>query len=97
MQIGLLKVRLRIPESESLKGKRRVVKSIVSQVSNKFRVSIAEVGEQELWQIATLGIACVSTDGRHANEILSHVMNFIASFGEDADILDYEIEIVDAF
>ena len=77
MNIGALQVRLRLPENSSLKGKRRVVKSICSRVENKFNVSIAEIDDLDRWQTAMLGVVCVSNDGRHANEILSKVVNFI--------------------
>ena len=96
MNIGALRVRLRIPENHSLKGKRRVLRSITSQVKNKFNVSIAEIDDQDLWQVATLGVTCVSNDSRHVNEILSHVMNFIESIRDDAEVLDYEIELLHA-
>ncbi|MCJ7522833.1 MAG: DUF503 domain-containing protein [Dehalococcoidia bacterium] len=96
MTIGALLVRLRLPENHSLKGKRKVVKSITARVSHRFNVSIAETDDHDLWQVATLGITCVSNDGRHANEILSHVMQFIEANRGDAEILDYEIEILHA-
>ncbi len=96
MNIGAMVVRLRLPENHSLKGKRKIVKSIMSQVSNRFNVSVAEIDDQDLWQVATLGVSCVSNDGRHANEILSHVMDFIQAHRGDAEILDYEIEILHA-
>jgi len=96
MNIGALQVRLRLPENHSLKGKRKVVKSIVSQVSSKFNVSVAEVDDHDMWQVATIGVSCVSNDGRHANEILSTVMDFIERVRGDAEVLDYEIEILHA-
>ncbi len=96
MNVGALRVRLRLPENHSLKGKRQVLRSITSQVKNKFNVSIAEIDDQDLWQVATLGVTCVSNDGRHANEILSHVMTFIEHVRGDAEVLDYEIEMLHA-
>lgn len=96
MNIGALLVKLRLPENHSLKGKRKVVKSITAQVSHKFNVSIAEIDDHDLWQVATLGVTCVSNDGRHANEILSNVMHFIEANRGDAEVLDYEIEILHA-
>lgn len=96
MNIGALQVRLRLPENHSLKGKRKVVKSIISQVSSKFNVSVAEVDDHDMWQVATIGVSCVSNDGRHANEILSKVMDFIERVRGDAEVLDYEIEILHA-
>ncbi|MBI2832775.1 MAG: DUF503 domain-containing protein [Chloroflexi bacterium] len=94
MNVGVCKVRLRIPENGSLKGKRQVLKSICARVRNKFSVCIAEVDDQDTWQLATLGLACVSSDGRHANEVLSNVVSFITNARFDVEILDYEIEII---
>jgi uncharacterized protein YlxP (DUF503 family) len=96
MNIGALRVRLRIPENHSLKGKRMVLRSVTSRVKNKFNVSIAEIDDQDMWQVATLGITCVSNDSRHVNETLSHVMNFIEANRGDAEVLDYEIELLNA-
>lgn len=94
MNVGTLCVRFRLPENGSLKGKRKIVKSISSRVGNKFNVSVAEVNDLDQWKAATLGIACVSNDGRHANEMLSKVMDYIEIIRVDAEILDYEIEII---
>ena len=97
MSIGVLRIRLRLPENSSLKGKRKVLKSITTRVGSKFNVAVAEVSDHDRWQLATLGIACVSNDGRHANELLSKVIDFIQDIRGDAEILDYEIEIQHAF
>ena len=97
MNVGVCKVSLRLPENLSLKGKRRVLKSITTRVGSKFNVAVAEVDDEELWQLATLGICCVSNNGRHANEILSKVVDFIINSRFDVEILDYEIEIVPVF
>ena len=96
MSIGILKVRLRLPENDSLKGKRRVLNSITTQVRNRFNVSIAEVEDQDLWQLATLGIVCLNTDRRHADQTLSKVAEFISRIRGDAEILDYEVEFLNA-
>ena len=96
MVVGAMVVRLRLAENHSLKGKRKVVRSITSQVANRFNVSVAEIEDQDLWQIITIGVACVSNDGRHANEVLSHVMSFIQANCGDAEVLDYETEIIHA-
>ncbi len=94
MNVGVCKVRLRLPENLSLKGKRRVLKSITSRVENRFNVAIAEVEEHDLWQLATLGISCVSNSRQHANGILSKVVDFISSSKFEVELLDYEIEIL---
>jgi len=94
MNIGVCKLRLRLPENGSLKGKRRVLNSITTRVRNKYGVSIAEIEDQDLWQLATLGVVCVSNDHRHVNELLSKVVNFIEAIRGDAEMLDYQIEIL---
>lgn len=94
MNVGVCKVRLRLPENLSLKGKRQVLKSIISRVGSRFNVSVAEVDDHDLWQLATIGICCVSNDKRHANEILSKVIDFIVGGRFEVEVLDYEIEIL---
>ncbi len=97
MHTGVCRIRLRLPESLSLKDKRRVLKSITARVGNKFNVSVAEIDDNDLWQLAALGICCVSNDKRHANEVLSRVVNFITDSRFEVEILDYEIEILPVF
>ena len=97
MNVGVCRVALRLPENSSLKGKRRVVKSITARVRNKFNVSVAEIDDQNLWQRATLGICCVSNDKRYTNEVLSKVVDLIMDGRFEAEILDYEIEILPVF
>jgi len=94
MNVGVCKIRLRLPENLSLKGKRQVLKSIINRVKNKFNVSVAEVDDNDLWQLATLGICYVSNDKRHTNEVLSKVVDSIVNGRFEVEILDYEIEIM---
>ncbi len=94
MHIGACRIKLRLPENLSLKGKRRVVKSITTRVRSKFNVSVAEVDDQNLWQLATLGICCVSHDKRYINEVLSKVVDFITNGRFEIEMLNYEIEIL---
>ena len=94
MNVGICKIRLRLPENLSLKGKRGVLKSISARLRNKFNVSVAEVDDHDLWQLATLGICCVSNDKRYTNEVLSKVVGFVTNSHFDIEILDYEIEIL---
>jgi hypothetical protein len=94
MSLGICQVKLRLPENQSLKGKRQVLKSIITRVRNNYNVAIAEVDDQDLWQLATLGIACVSNDARQVNQVLSKVVDFISRSKFEIEILDYEIEIM---
>ncbi|MDP2919013.1 MAG: DUF503 domain-containing protein [Dehalococcoidia bacterium] len=97
MNVGVCKINLRIPENQTLKGKRQVVQSIVNRVRGKFNVAIAEVENGDVWQIATLGISYVSNDGRHVNEVMSKIVDYIVKSRLDAEILDYEIELIPVF
>jgi len=97
MNVGVCRIELRLAENLSLKGKRRVLKSITTRVSNKFNVSIAEVSDQNLWQLATLGICCVSNNSRYTNEVLSKVVDFVVNSRFEVEILNYEIEILPVF
>lgn len=97
MNVGVCRIELRLAENLSLKGKRRVLKSITTRVSNKFNVSVAEVSDQNLWQLATLGICCVSNNSRYTNEVLSKAVDFVVNSRFEVEILNYEIEIIPVF
>ena len=97
MNVGTCRVRLRFPENLSLKGKRQILKSITTRLRSKFNISVAEVDDNELWQVATLGISCVSNNKRYTNEVLSKAANFLVNGRFDVEMLDYEIEILPVF
>ena len=92
--MGVCKVKLRLPDNLSLKGKRQVVKSIIARLKNKFNVSVAEVEDNDLWQLATIGICFVSNDKRFTNEVLSKAVELVVNNQGDFEMLDYEIEIL---
>ncbi len=94
MVIGLCTIDIQVPESFSLKDKRRVVRSVVARVRHEFNVSIAEVDHQDHWQLATLAVACVSTDVAQAHRLLEHVVNFVERERLDLLLLDYHIEML---
>jgi hypothetical protein len=94
MNVGVCKINLRLPENSSLKGKRRILKPITTRVRNKFNVSVAEIDNHDQWQLATIGICCVSNDRRYTNGILSKVVDFVINGHFEVEILDYEIEIL---
>ena len=94
MKVGICRINLRLPENSSLKGKRQVLKSITARLRNKFNVAVAEVDNHDQWQLATIGICCISNDKRHTNEILSKIVDFVINSRFEVEILDYEIEIL---
>jgi uncharacterized protein YlxP (DUF503 family) len=94
MIVGTARITLYLPENYSLKDKRQDLKSILARVINQYHVAAAEVADHDNWQRAVIGVACVSSDGRHANEILSKVVNFIENNLQQGGLEDYEIEIL---
>lgn len=93
MIIGACEVKLMIFESNSLKDKRHIIKSIIGKIQSRFNVSIAEVGLNDSWKTSVIGIAFVTNDSVHANEVLSKVINFIDGDNR-VEILDCNMEIL---
>ena len=93
MIVGLCTVELYLPESQSLKEKRQVLLSLKDRLREKFNVSVAEVGDQELWQKAVLGMACVANEQQHVNRVLDQGLNLIRSV-PTVDLLKFQIEFL---
>ena len=91
-RVALGMVELHLPAAQSLKDKRHVLKSLKDKVRHRFEVSIAEVDHHDSWQRATLALACVSHDARHANEVVDKAMDFIEAHLE-GDVTDRSLEI----
>lgn len=83
MIIGILQLELRMSESHSLKEKRMVLKSLKDRLRQKFNISISEIGLQDTWQRALIGIAGIGTDKRVVNGLLSSILDWV---GEDRSI-----------
>ena len=84
---------LYLPESGSLKSKRSILKSIRTRVRNKFNVSISELSDNDLWQKAVLGVAVVSNETRHANQVLSKVVDLVQTDAR-VELVDYSLEMI---
>jgi uncharacterized protein YlxP (DUF503 family) len=86
-------VELHLPDVGSLKGKRHVLKGLKERVRHRFEVSVAEVDHHDIWQRATLAVACVSHDPRHANEVVSKAVDFIEASIE-GHVIDVSVEVL---
>ena len=93
MIIDACTLKLIIYESNSLKDKRNIIKSIIGKIQSRFNVSIAEVDLNDSWQTSIIGFACVTNDTGHANQIISNVLKFIDGDSR-IEIIDYNIEIL---
>lgn len=81
MIVGVMTFRLSLPGCRSLKEKRMVVRSLRERVRNRFNVSVAETGHQDVWTVGELTIAVVSTDRGRVDGILDRVDNFLVEDG----------------
>lgn len=77
MIVGSLEIQLALEGCESLKDKRRILRSLMDRLRHEFHVAVAEVDDQELWGNATIGIAAVGNDARHIESVLQHVTQAI--------------------
>ena len=94
MVIGTLRVVLSLPGNDSLKGKRKVVKSVVDKVRHRFNAAIAEVEDMDVHQRAVIGIAVVSNDASHANSMIDTVQDFVST-ATDAVVVDRRMELLE--
>ena len=92
MHIGTLTIVVRMHDTESLKDKRQIIKSVIETTRQKFNISIAEVDDLDQWRRATLGVAFVSNDQQHVNRVLDKVLDTLES-NPLLDVGEVEMEI----
>jgi uncharacterized protein YlxP (DUF503 family) len=90
MTVGIARVTLFLPEVHSLKEKRMVLRRVKDRAQQKFNLAIAEVGENDLWQQAVLGLAVVGSGRRFVESALDEVVRFIR---QSAEVTNVEREI----
>jgi uncharacterized protein YlxP (DUF503 family) len=93
MVIGVCQLDFRIPENQSLKGKRHVIRKMIDRVRQRFNVAISEVGDNDLWQRSQIGICTVGNDRRHINSSLDKVIDFIEKMNL-VEMVRTEMEII---
>ena len=90
MVVGVLRLTLYIHGASSLKDKRQVLRKVVDRLRSRFNVSVAEVGDQDIWQKAVVGITAVANDHSFVNEVLDKC---VRDAGQIAEIVNREMEI----
>jgi hypothetical protein len=93
MVAGVCCLRLALHDVFSLKEKRSIVKKIVERVRNRFPVSIAEVGDNDILRSAQVGFSMVGNDRAYINSCLDKVIDYIESL-HLAEIVDEQMEIM---
>jgi uncharacterized protein YlxP (DUF503 family) len=92
MHVGALYVRLQIPEATSLKDKRQVVRSVLDRARSRYHLAAAEVGSNDLRQIAELGFASVANEAAAARRPLETVLEALR-LHPVARLLDHELDV----
>ena len=93
MVVGFGKITLRLHDCRSLKGKRKVVKSMINQLQNNFNISVAEVGSNDIHQRAEIGFALAGNSRSMINSKIDKIFN-LADDLRLADIINTEMEII---
>lgn len=82
MIVGIITVKLKIPMAQSLKDKRRVIKSLTDKSKNKFNIAVAEVGNKDLWKDAELGLVTIADDKRYLEKVINNIIKYVEDFPE---------------
>ena len=93
MIAALVEVELHIPASTSLKAKRSVVKSLIAHLRQDLNCSVSEVGHQDLWQRATLGVAVAGGSETGVRKVAQQVEQ-IVSREPRVEIIRIDVDIV---
>ena len=93
MVVGVLQIRLLIRDAQSLKDKRRIVKSLRDRIRNGFNVSASEVDALDLRQTAVLGVVLATNDRAFADQVMAKVVDLVRRT-PGAELVDYETEIL---
>ena len=93
MVVGVAKLILRLPGNQSLKGKRKVIKSICERLRQRFNLAVAETDVQDVWQTGELGIVAVGNQTSYIDSKLDKAINFVEDM-QIAEIVDIKRELI---
>lgn len=93
MTVGILKLILFIPASNSLKAKRMILHSLKARLRNNFNLAVSQIDDEDKWQKATLAIVGVEKDKKSMHAILSKAISFAEGLGS-VNIINYEMEMI---
>ncbi len=92
--IGIARVVLHLPESGSLKSKRRMISGLLRRLRQELKVAAAEVGELDRWQLAEIAIVTVSGDSRQADRVLAAALSYVEAHADGAQVADVSTELM---
>jgi len=94
MVVGICIVELSLPGNSSLKDKRSVLKPLLVKLRREFNISVAEVGRQDAWRSATLGVAAVSNDAAYLHGLFERLVRWLEDSRDPIEVMDWQVEIV---
>jgi hypothetical protein len=93
MTIGILRLVIFIPQSNSLKSKRMILHSLKARLRNSFNIAVTQIDDQDKWQKSTLAIVGIEKNKNTMNSILSNILNFIERM-DTIQLINYEMEMI---
>ncbi len=94
MVVGICTIELSLPGNSSLKDKRSVLKPLLVKLRREFNISVAEVGRQDAWRSATLGVAAVSNDAAYVHGLFERLVRWLEDSRDPIEVMDWQVEIV---
>ncbi|MBT9175983.1 MAG: hypothetical protein DDT20_00285 [Firmicutes bacterium] len=93
-RIGVIVLELFLPDAHSLKDKRSIVRSLVAKIRQRFNVSVAEIGHQELWQRTVIVVAVVSASAAVADKSLTAILGMVEANLTSGHVVSAEREML---
>jgi uncharacterized protein len=97
MHIGVIKFSIRLPENQSLKGKRRTIQSLCQKIRNHFSVSIAEVAQNDDLKTAVIGVTCVSNSYQVIQKMIAAILAYLQEHVGNFVLEEFTQEIISGF
>ena len=94
MVIGACTVELHLPGNGSLKGKRSILKPLLSRLRREFNLATAEVAHNDAWQSAEIALVTVANDPGRVHGLLERAVRWIESHQPEVQVVDWEIEVL---
>jgi uncharacterized protein YlxP (DUF503 family) len=92
--IGACTIELYLPGSSSLKSKRGLLKPLLSRLRREFNLAAAEVGANDTWQSAVIGVATVANEPAHVQRVLERVPRWIEMHHPEVQVVDWATELL---
>ena len=92
MYVGCCSIKFFLHGNHSLKGKRRIIRILKDRLKNKFNISIAEIGDQDLWQSLQMGVVAVNSEAKYLEGQMNRVIDAIEKM-HLAEITDHQVQI----